>query len=293
MTAPVLLLTGASGFLGQRLLPRLIQNWTVVTSSRISSGQNSMVLDLADPDSLSQAFASAAPIAVVHAGGIADPDACECDADLARRVNVEAVEILSGLCAKSGARLVHFSTDYVFDGGKSWYRESDVARPLSVYGRSKLESEKATLSLCPGSIVLRVSNCYGRPVTGRTCFVDHWQANLAAGREVPGFTDQWRTSTAADQLPEVVGRLLARPDLAGIFHWGGADRTTRYEAALTYCRVMGHDERLVRPARAADRQFPAPRPRDTSLDSSRLAAALAIAPMGIREGFAALNPGCR
>jgi dTDP-4-dehydrorhamnose reductase len=123
----------------------------------------------------------------------------------------------------------------------------------------------------------------------RTCFVDHLQASLAAGRAVPGFTDQWRTSTAADQIPEVVRRILADPKLGGVFHWGGADRTTRYETALAFCRVMGFDERLVHPARAADKQFLAPRPRDTSLNSSRLAAALGLAPVGLQQGFAALK----
>jgi dTDP-4-dehydrorhamnose reductase len=289
MAASVLLLTGSTGFIGQRLLPGLARHWRVIAASRNSAGRDAVALDLADPGAIARAFDSVGPAAIVHAGGIADPDACEREPELAQRVNVEAVTVLAGLCAKTNARLVHFSTDYVFDGAKSWYREDDAAQPLSVYGRGKLESEAAVLSLCPGSVVLRVSNCYGRPLGGRTCFVDHWQTSLAAGRTVPGFTDQWRSSTAGDQLPDVVRQLLARPELRGIFHWGGADRTTRYEAALTYCRVMGYDERLVHPARAADRHFPAARPRDTSLDSSRLASALGVAPVGLLEGFKALN----
>lgn len=291
MAAPVLLLTGATGFLGRRLLLGLAGAWRVVAVSRSAGGPDAVALDLADPGSLARAFESVCPDAVVHAGGIADPDACEREPELARRVNVESVKVLAGLCAKANARLVHFSTDYVFDGMKGWYREEDPAWPISVYGRGKLESEEAVLSFCPDSAILRVSNCYGRRLGGRTCYLDHLQASLAAGRAVPGFTDQWRTSTAGDQLPEIVGRLLADPGLRGVFHWGGADRATRYDSALTYCRVMGYDERLVRPARAAERHFPAPRPRDTSLDSSRLAAAVGLAPVGLREGFAALKTG--
>jgi dTDP-4-dehydrorhamnose reductase len=220
---------------------------------------------------------------------MANPDECERDTELARRVNVEAVRILARLCARAKVRLVHFSTDLVFDGEKGWYSEDDAARPLSVYGRGKLESEEAALGLCPGSVVLRVSNCYGRPLGPRTCFLDHLQASLAAERAVPAFTDQWRTSTAADQLPEVVRRILSNADLGGVFHWGGADRTTRYETALAFCHVMGYDERLIYPARAAEKSFFAPRPRDSSLDSSRLAAVLGRAPIGLRKGFAALR----
>ncbi|SRR5712692_4476440 len=289
MAAPVLMLTGATGFLGRRLLPGLAGPWRVIAASRSAEGPDACALDLAEPNSLARAFDAVRPAAVVHAGAVADPDECEREPELARRVNVEAVKVLAGLCARARIRLVHFSTDLVFDGKKGWYGEDDTTRPLSAYGRGKLESEEATLALCPGSVVLRLSNCYGCPLGARTCFVDHLQASLAAGCAVPGFTDQWRTSTAADQLPEVLRRLLADADLGGVFHWGGADRTTRYETALAFCRVMGYDERLVHPARAADKRFLATRPRDTSLDSSRLAAALGMAPVGLQKGFAALK----
>jgi len=283
------MLTGATGFLGRRLLLGLAGDSRIVSASRNAEGQGAVALDLAEPNSLARAFDAVRPAAVVHAGAVANPDACEREPELAHRVNVEAVKVLAGLCAKAKTRLVHFSTDLVFDGEKGCYTEDDAARPLSAYGRGKLESEEAVLTLCPGSVVLRVSNCYGRPLGARTCFVDHLQASLVAGRTVPGFTDQWRTSTAADQLPEIVRRVLADPNSEGVFHWGGADRTTRYETALAFCRAMGHDERLIHPARAAKERFLAARPRDTSLDSSRLATALGVAPVGLEKGFAALK----
>jgi len=289
MAAPVLMLTGATGFLGQRLLPGLAKDWRVICASRTAAGPDSIHLDLAQEGSLSRAFEMFSPSAVVHAAAIADPDTCERDPILADRVNVQAVESLARLCAESTARLVHFSTDLVFDGAKSWYTENDAARPLSAYGRGKLQSEEAVLTHCPGAVVLRISNCYGKPLGRRTCYLDHLRQNLEARRPVACFTDQWRTSTAADQLPEVLGRILARRNLQGVFHWGGAERATRYEAALTLCRVMGYDERLVQPALARHKQFPAARPCDTSLDSSRLATALGVAPVGIRDGFAALK----
>jgi dTDP-4-dehydrorhamnose reductase len=289
MAASALLLTGASGFLGLRLLPRLAQDWRVIASSRGAAGADAIALDLADPDSIASAFACVKPAAVVHAGGASDPDFCERDPALARRVNMDAVEVLASLCARSKARLLHFSTDYVFDGEQGRYREDDVARPLSVYGDCKLRSEAAALSQCPGAAVLRVSNCYGRRLGTRRTYLDQWHDSLLQGRAVQAFTDQWRTPTAGDQLPEIVARLISKPDLTGIFHWGGADRATRHEAAITYCRTMGFDESLVVPTLAAGRRFDAQRPRDTSLDSSRLASSLGVSPTGLREGFEALK----
>ena len=289
MAAPVLMLTGASGFLGRRLLIGLTGPWRIVSTSRSAEGPDTIALDLAEPDSLERAFEAVRPAAVVHTAAVSNPDACEREPELAHRINVEAVMVLASLCAKLEARLVHFSSDLVFDGERGCYSEDDTARPLSVYGHGKLESEEAALSLCPGSVVLRVTNCYGRPLGGRISYLDQLRALLAAGLSVPGFVDQWRSPTAADQLPEVVRCLLAKPDVRGVFHWGAADRTSRYEAALTFCRVMGYDERLIRPARAADERFLAARPRDTSLNSSRLATALGLAPVRLQEGFAALK----
>ena len=294
MQPGVLMLTGATGFIGCRLASDLGEPWQVVVAIRASTtdqDRRAIQLDLAQRDSIVRAFNQVRPAAVIHTAAIAAPDECEREPELARRVNVDAVEVLANLCAEAKARLVHFSTDLVFDGENGSYREDDPVRPLSVYARSKLESEQVALALCPDAAVLRVANCYGRPLGGRASFVDELQANLAAGRQVPGFTDQWRTATFADQLPAVVARLLADPTLHGVFHWGGADRASRYEAALTFCRVMGYDERLIRPASAADHPFLAQRPRDTSLDSSRLASALGLFPMGLKEGFTALK-GC-
>ena len=288
-TNKTLLLTGATGFLGARLAPVLEASWRVARASRTAEGPGAVRLDLSEPDSIRRAFDLVRPDAVVHAGAEALPDPCERDPERARRVNAEATRVLAELCAASGARLVHFSTDLVFDGEKGWYGEDDATGPISVYGRTKLAAEEAVLSKAPGAVVLRVSNVYGRPLGTRSCFVDELRAALAAGRPIGAFVDQWRSPTDGDSLPEVVSRLLADPDLEGVYHWAGAERATRFETAIALCRVFGFDERLVHPTRAADKAFAAPRPRDTSLDSSRLSAAVGLAPTPMAAGFAALK----
>lgn len=288
-TPPALLLTGATGYVGRRLAPALGGAWRVFRASRTAAGEGALDLDLADPDSIRRAFDAAAPRVVVHAGADSDPDSCERDPERARRVNVDAVKTLAMLCGASGARLIHFSTDLVFDGERGWYAEDDAPAPRGEYARGKHASEEAALSRAPGAVVLRISTAYGRPMGGRPGFIDSLRARLSAGEPVSAFTDQWRTSTAADQLPEVLGRLLADADLAGVYHWGGAERATRFDAAAVFARVMGFDEKLIRPARAVDAAFASPRPRDTSLDSSRLAAAIGIAPLTYEAGFKALR----
>lgn len=286
---PVLLLTGASGFLGRRIQEGLAGDWQVIGASRGAAGPGAAALDLADPASIARVFDTVRPAAVVHCGAIADPDEAERDPGRARAVNVDATRALARLCAGAGSRLIHLSTDLVFDGEKGFYDEDDAPSPISVYGRTKLAAEEAALSLAPGAVALRVSSCYGRPLGGRSCFVDQLRASLSAGKPVGGFVDQWRSSTAADALPELIVRCLKDPDLEGVFHWGGADRATRFDTAVLFARVMGYDETLVHPARASEKRFLAPRPRDTSLDSSRLAAAVGLAPTGLKAGFEALK----
>lgn len=288
-TLPALLLTGATGYIGRRLAPALSGSWTVFRASRTSAGEGALDLDLNDPDSIRRAFDAAAPKVVIHTGADSDPDSCERDPDRAKRVNVDAVKTLAGLCGVSGARLVHFSTDLVFDGERGWYTEDDRPDPAGVYARGKLASEEAALVRAPGATVLRISTAYGRPMGGRPGFIDHLRAKLAAGETVSAFVDQWRTSTAADQLPEVLSKLLADPDLEGVFHWGGAERATRYESAVAFARIMGFDESLVRQARAVDMRFASPRPRDSSLVSAKLAAAIGLAPLTYEAGFKALQ----
>lgn len=289
MTPSTLLLTGATGFLGRRLGPGLAGAWRVIGASRTASGPDSAVLDLADPDSIRRVFDAARPAAVVHSGAIAGPDACEADPALARRVNADATRVLAELCGRAGARLVLISTDLVFDGEKGRYSEDDEPKPLSVYGRVKLEAEEAALARAPGAAVVRIAAAYGRLLGGRACFVDELTASLSAGKPVAAFVDQWRSPTAADGLAEVLLRLLAETGLEGVFHWGGAERASRFESAVALCRAFGWDEGLVRPSRMSDKRTPAPRPRDSSLDSSRLAAAVGLAPATLAEGFAALK----
>lgn len=284
-----LLLTGATGYIGKRLAAGLGGAWNVLRASRTAAGEGAVALDLENPDSIRRAFDEARPAAVVHAGAEADPDACERDPARAKKVNVDAVKLLAGLCGTSAARLVHFSTDLVFDGERGWYREEDEPRPRGVYARGKLESEEAALTRAPGAAVLRVSTCYGRPMGGRPGFVDAIHQKLSRGEPVGGFVDQWRSSTFADQLPEVVAGILADEDLSGVFHWGGAERRTRFESSVTFARIFGFDENLVHPARAVDMKFPSPRPRDSSLDSSKLAAALGMAPASYEYGFKTLK----
>jgi dTDP-4-dehydrorhamnose reductase len=224
-------------------------------------------VDVCDADALAAAFRKARPQVVLHAAAMARISDCIRNPDHASRVNAEGSAMLARLAAEVGARLVHVSTDLVFDGGKGAYREEDAAEPLSVYGRTKRDAETAILAY-PGHAVVRLSLLFGPSVVGRATFFDEQVAALRAGRPVTLFVDEWRTplslATAADALTA-----LAKSDYVGLIHLGGPERLSRWEMGLRLASRLGADPSLVIAGLRDRAPAPEPRPRDTSLDSSR------------------------
>ncbi len=155
----------------------------------------------------------------------------------------------------------------MFDGERGWYRESASPAPLSVYGRSKADAEAAVQSV-PNGVVARVSLMYGPTLTGRPSFFDQQVTALRERRPFNLFSDEWRTpldlATAARALLEI-----ARSDLAGTVHIGGPERMSRLEMGQRIARCLDLDPSVYVPTTRAASSFAEPRPRDTSLDSSR------------------------
>jgi dTDP-4-dehydrorhamnose reductase len=266
------LVTGASGLLGGYLLQELCRQATpAVAWSGPSHGAVAGValrpVDVADAAAVAGAFREDRPAAVIHAAALSRVADCFHDPDRAGRVNVEGARVLAGLAADARVRLVLVSTDLVFDGERGWYAERDPPSPLSVYGRTKVAAERAALA-APGAVVARVSLLFGPGLTGRTGFFEQQAAALRAGRPLQLFEDEWRTPlslrTAARALTA-----LAASDIEGIVHVGGPERMSRLEMGRRLAAVLGSDASAIVPARREQVGAGEPRPRDTSLDSSR------------------------
>jgi dTDP-4-dehydrorhamnose reductase len=266
-----LLITGAGGQLGAYLLHRL-QGTAGATAWTGSQGGDRFgfplrCVDLADPGAVAAAFREAQPDRVIHAGAWAKVADCHRDPVLADRVNVAGTALLAELASAARARLVLVSTDLVFDGEHAPYREDDRPAPLSAYGRTKAAAEQAVREM-PRGVVARLSLLYGPSLAGRPSFFDEQAAALRQGRAVTLFADEWRTpldmGTAAEALTA-----LAMSDITGILHIGGPQRLSRLEMGQQLERFLGvHGPNLIAVGRN-DLPAAEPRPRDTSLDSSR------------------------
>jgi dTDP-4-dehydrorhamnose reductase len=265
------LVTGATGQLGAYLVRELVERGSEVVAwggsqTALVAGVPARPVDITDEPGLADAFAEAGPAVVIHAAAMSAVADCARHPARAQTVNAHGTAILALLCNATGARLVYVSTDLVFDGEAAPYAERDEPSPLTVYGRTKAAGESAVLA-SPGHAVVRVSLLFGPSRNGKANFFDGQVAALRTGRPVRLFHDEWRTplglATAARAL---VG--IATSDVSGLLHLGGSERMSRLEMGRRLAAHLGVEPGGIE---ATGRLAPEgePRPRDTSLDSSR------------------------
>ncbi len=263
------LVTGASGQLGRKVVEVLAQAGHEVRGlahGKPRPGQDAG--EITDPESLRPFFAAPAPEAVVHAAALRDPDLCEQDPYLAKKVNIEGTKNVLELADGAGARLLFISSDYVFDGKTPPYREESRVNPVNYYGRTKVEGEEAVLKdRAKGHAVLRLPLLYNQDDPKRPSFLKKILDALRAGQPVKLDHRRPRHPTLVDDAARVI-RLILEEKLAGVFHFGGAERMTNYEAARRVGEILSLPAGHVAPDREAATR--APRPPDPRLEWPKL-----------------------
>jgi dTDP-4-dehydrorhamnose reductase len=275
-----ILLLGASGQLGWQLRRSLSVLGDVTALDRASAP---LCGDLARPEELARTVQAVNPEVIVNAAAYTAVDRAETQRDEAFAINASACSILAEAARSCGAWLVHYSTDYVFDGsGELPWRESDPAAPISVYGRSKLAGERAVAQGCDRHLILRTSWIF-----------ESWGQNFlksilraaAAQESLRVVDDQWGAPTRAALIADVTAHILRQlqPQAAGIYHVAAAGATTWHEYAVL---AVDHALRCGMPLKAspdtitaiASSQYPqaAARPRNSRLDTSRLRATFGV-----------------
>jgi dTDP-4-dehydrorhamnose reductase len=268
-------LTGSSGQLGAYLLERLVEARHEVSAwsgrdSGVRAGIELSPVDLTDPYATERALDEADPELIIHAAAMSSAEDVRRDVARARAVNVDATARIAEWCTRRGCRMIFTSTDLVFAGTRSWYREDDPAEPVVAYGRTKREAEPAVLAV-PRGLVARISLLYGPSRCGRPSYYDRTIDGLCKGVPQVLFDDEFRTPLdLASAAAALVA--LAESDVRGLIHVGGRERVSRYDLIRRVALALGLDSGLVHANRQADAALPEPRPADVSLDSERLAA---------------------
>jgi dTDP-4-dehydrorhamnose reductase len=272
-----ILLFGGNGQVGtelRRSLPPLGELVVATRNGRLPDGSRCEIADFDIPDALGGVIARVAPDVVVNAAAHTAVDRAETEPDAAYRANAEAPRRIAEACAERGALLLHYSTDYVFDGrGKRPYREDDPTAPLGVYGASKLAGEQAIRHSGARHLILRTAWVYAAHGSNflRTML------RLAAERdELRVVADQFGSPTSAALIADVSTKILQRtPSESATRHLTASGYTSWYgfaEAIVDGAHARGLIARRPRiiPITTADYPTPAARPACSVLDTSAL-----------------------
>ena len=299
-----ILVTGASGLLGINLALEASREHTIfglVNDHRLNptisfpamlssiarlystarlgttSSENRLVVvqgDLVVPGTVERLLDEIQPDWVIHCAALANLDACEADPAQAWKINTEVPRLLAEHVARGGARLLHVSTDAVFDGLKGNYTETDLPNPTGVYARTKLDAEQAVLDANPEAIVARV-NLFGYSLTRKRSLSEFFLYNLQAGEKVMGFTDVFFCPLLANHLGQVFLLMLER-GLSGLYHTVSSECLSKYDFGLRIARLFGLDENLILPTSIAQGGLKATRSPNLSLRTDKLAETLGL-----------------
>lgn len=267
-----ILITGAGGQLGSELCAQLLAGESplgelpaLYKGSRVlpfTAGQ----LDITDELAVIRTLRSEQPELVINCAAFTNVDACEGDERKAYAVNAQGPEYLARACAQLNAKLLHISTDYVFDGtAKTPYTEEDVCHPMSVYGKSKLAGERLVEARCPRAVIVRTAWLYGG--TG----VNFLKTILRLANERDSIcvvNDQIGCPTLVGDLAYAILRLNAAAPF-GTFHITGAGQCSWYDFAKEIVRLSGLACQ-VNPCTSAEFPRPAPRPAYSVLSNEKL-----------------------
>jgi len=244
-----MLVTGASGFLGQHLTGTEASNdWEIYAPSSTS-------LDVRDRETVDDEIGTWKPTAVVHLAYRKND----------RRTIVTGSANVARAAAAAGARLVHVSTDVVFGGRERAYRETDVPAPYDDYGRWKAEAETIVSDLAPTSAIVRTSLLYG---TSRLAQIQRDVDDAVRGRSsMRFFVDEWRCPAHAFDVASAIAAVAGRPDINGVLHIAGPEVLSRAELARQFASWLGLDPSSVPTASIAEASTP--RAGRIVLDTSR------------------------
>jgi dTDP-4-dehydrorhamnose reductase len=278
-----ILLLGKNGQVGWELQRALAPLGTVVALGR--TPEQHLCGDLSNSTGLANTLRTLAPDIIVNAAAYTAVDQAEQEPDQAHAINVNGPTVLAQEAARLGARLIHYSTDYVFDGtGEQAWRETDRTHPLSVYGRTKLEGEQAIVATGCQHIILRTSWVYaGRGKNFATTIL-----RLARERtSLSIINDQWGAPTGADLIADVTAHIIAQirqtPTQSGLYHLV-ASGTTSWHAYACYVLQKAAEAGVklsvqadaITPISAAFYPVAAPRPLNSRLDTSLLRQAFGL-----------------
>ncbi|WP_438973087.1 SDR family oxidoreductase [Polaribacter sp.] len=284
-------ITGSNGLLGQSLLNALLKeknNYDVYGFSKgvNRSGRNDfqyIEIDITNQNQLTKELLKIKPDYIVNTAAMTQVDACENDKVKCDTLNVNVVQWLAAICQELSAHLVHLSTDFIFDGKKGWYKETDVPNPLSYYGFSKLKSEQVLEKSNINYTILRTSLVYGKVFDMSKRNIVLWvKESLENKREITIVDDQFRAPTYVEDLA-LACKISMDKNATGIFNIASSKLLSIYEIAMEIAEVFDLDNSYIKPIASSILNQTANRPAKTGFDLSKSNSILNFYPKTFQE----------
>jgi len=279
-------LTGAGGNIGFRLARLLEKKYDVTCFAHdyVPAGLDAVSLDITDADAVYHAIARLRPYAVINTAALADANLCQSRPGIADSVNVVGVINIAKACAAARCKLIHYSSDLVFDGKRGMYDETSPPSPIGVYAATKSRSEPAALEHNEATAILRTAIVYGTGSGKRPTFFEHVVRRAREGASSRVFVDEFRSFLYIDDSATAAISLLENFS-PGVYHAGGDERLSRHVFVSRTLSFFGLDTGLAEPIKIADADNQSYRPSDCSLYSGKLKDATGWKPATISEGM--------
>lgn len=276
-----ILITGASGLLGTNVAIEAAALGHEVTGvihrTPIKTGAfNVQTANLLETGAVDRLLERIEPDWVIHCAALANLESCEQAPQEAWLINCQLPGILAEKCRQGGARLLHVSTDAVFDGKKGDYSETDTPNPLSAYAQTKLDGELAVASVNQDALIARV-NLFGFSPLGKRSLAEFFLNNLQARKPVNGFTDVFFCPLLVNDIARIFLRMLEL-ELKGLYHVFSSECLSKYSFGVQIAGRFGFDANLIAPKTLGDSGLTAARAPNLTMRTEKLSAALGEPP---------------
>lgn len=286
-----ILIAGANGLLGQKItdiFSRESNHELLLTDIQPAAEDpkrfNYLPLDITKKEDVKRCAKDFNPEVVINTAAYTNVDGCETERELCWRLNVDAVKNLIIASRKSSAKLIHFTSDYVFDGRAGNYDENSTPNPISFYGKSKLASENALISGVIPYAIVRTMILYGTGKNVRPNFALWLIEKLKINEPINIVDDQLGQPTVVDDVAYAILRIV-EGGRTGIYHVCGSEYLSRYKFALKLADIFEFDRNLILPIKTSALNQAADRPMNSSFITLKAEAELGLKPLNVTEGL--------
>ena len=286
-----ILITGANGLLGQKVT-EMFANETehqLILTDLAEKGEDThefpyFPMDITKKDSVKDSIRKYLPDIIINTAAYTNVDGCETERELSWKVNVDAVKNFIIASRINNSKIIHISTDYVFDGKSGNYDERSTPNPVSYYGKGKLASENALVASGIPYSIIRPMIIYGTGKNLRLNFALWLIDKLGKSEPVNIVDDQYGMPTISDDIAWGLVKIVDN-DRKGLYHISGSEYLSRYAFALKLADIFEFDRNLIFPIKTKDLQQAAARPMNSSFILLKAESELGIKPLNVTDGL--------